>query len=686
MEETVFPGTNKARRAALAGNPNVGKSTLFNALTGLHQHTGNWPGKTVASAQGSVTYEAEMLTLVDLPGTYSLFPGSAEEELTREYLFFGEADAVVLVADATSLERSLFLTLQVLEATRMPAVLCVNLLDEARRRGVQVDLTALSRGLGIPVVGVSARSGEGLPALRAALLNAVHARQREALSLRYPDAVERALHCLEPTLAAIGMRASRALALHLLEGDAALRAHLPAAQERLDDALARAHAPLAAASLTGDALRDAVAGVLSRRAGTLAAACVHADETRRLRLDRRLDRLFTARRTGVPVMLLLLGLILWLTISFANAPSALLSRVLLAGQAPLRAALGFLPQRLCAALVDGVYGTVAWVVSVMLPPMAIFFPLFTLLEDVGYLPRVAFVLDRAFARAGAHGRQSLTMCMGLGCNACGVTGCRIIGSPRERLIAMLTNTLVPCNGRFPLLITLSTLFFAGSGGALLPAALLLGALVLAVFATLFASRLLSKTLLRGQSSSFSLELPPYRLPRVGQVLVRSLLDRTFFVLSRAVTVAAPAGLLIWYLANSGGEVSLLLRAAQKLDPFARLLGLDGMILLSFLLGFPANELVLPILLMGYSACVALVDCEGAAALQLLSANGWTAQTALCTMLFSLLHFPCGTTVLTLRRETGSLRWTLVGVLLPTLMGCAACAAAHAAFTLLARLA
>lgn len=671
MGETVFSGRSNARRIALVGNPNVGKSTVFNALTGLRQHTGNWPGKTVAAAQGRFTYEGEELTLVDLPGTYSLFPGSAEEEITRDYLCFDAPDAVLLVADATCLERSLLLVLQVLELTRAPAVLCVNLMDEAAKRDVTLALDALSQALALPVVGTSARGGEGLAALRAALCAAVHASARcSEAPVVYPPAVERAVHCLEPTLAARTGRPARALALHLLEGDEALLARFSGG--RLDASLAEARAVLEQAGLSGDALRDAAAAAQARCASSLARACVQMDTARAQRFDRRLDRLLTSRAAGPAVMLVLLGFLLWLTIAGANVPSQLLSRGLFSLQRPLRAALSFLPLPLQSALVDGVYRTVAWVTAVMLPPMAIFFPLFTLLEDAGFLPRAAFLLDRAFARAGAHGRQSLTMCMGLGCNACGVTGCRIIDSPRERLIAMLTNSLVPCNGRFPLLIALLTMFFSG-GGTLLPAALLLCALVLAVSMTLLASRLLSGTLLRGEASSFALELPPYRLPRVGQVLVRSLLDRTLFVLGRAVTVAAPAGLLIWLLGNAGAEAGLLTRCAQLLDPLARLLGLDGMLLLAFLLGFPANELVLPVLLMGYCASGTLVEYESLATLHgLLLANGWTARTALCAMLFSLLHFPCGTTVLTLRRETGSLKWTLVGVLLPTAMGCAVC--------------
>ncbi len=668
---------NEAHIIALAGNPNVGKSTVFNALTGLRQHTGNWPGKTVAAARGGLTYGGERFTLVDLPGTYSLFPNSAEEEIARDYLCSGEAEAVLLLADATCLERSLNLVLQTLEAADAPAVVCVNLLDEAARKGITLDLGALSRALGVPVTGAAAGRGEGLEDLRAALFAAVReGPRRRGNAVEYPRAVERAVRVLEPALAPFAGERSRFYALRLLEDDTLFftrfGAGLPGlAAERIEACRALARAELG--ELTGDRLRDALVGALSERASELTRLCETRDETAAERFDRRLDRLLTSRATGLPVLLLLFGAILYLTVEGANLPSQLLSRLLLSAQEPLRSALAFLPDFWRGALTDGAYRTLAWVVAVMLPPMAIFFPLFTLLEDAGYLPRAAFVLDRCFARAGAHGRQSLTMCMGLGCNACGVTGCRIIDSPRERLIAMLTNSLVPCNGRFPLLIALLSAFF--SGGTLGAGAGLLAALTLSVCVTLLVSRLLSATLLRGESSAFSLELPPYRRPRVGQVLVRSLLDRTVFVLGRAAAVAAPAGLLIYLLGNAAvGDASLLAHGAAALDPLGRALGLDGMILLAFLLGFPANEIVLPILLMGYSSAGTLADCASLAELKaVLLANGWTGTTALCMMLFSLFHFPCGTTTLTLARETKSLKWTLLGIILPTAVGAAACA-------------
>ena len=616
--------TDRTYTIALAGNPNVGKSTLFNALTHLHQHTGNWPGKTVATARGCFTYRGEKYTLVDLPGTYSLLADSPEEEIARDFIRSGAADATLVVADATCLERNLNLVLQVMACTH-PVVLCVNLLDEARKKGIAVDLTALQDALGIPVVGTAVRGGEGLDALRAALRQAV-------------------------------------------------RAPLPPPRPQIPDT----DVP----GLTAEQRQDAMTAALAARAGELAALAVRMPE-RPDRRDRQLDRLLTSRATGIPVMLLLLGLVFWLTIAGANAPSRLLSDLLMGLQEPLRALLGFLPVSVQSALVDGVYRTVAWVVSVMLPPMAIFFPLFTLLEDAGYLPRVAFNLDHAFRKAGAHGRQSLTMCMGFGCNACGVMGCRIIDSPRERLIAILTNSFVPCNGRFPTLIALLTMFFVTGGGlagSLLSAALLLGAIVLAVGMTLAASKLLSRTVLRGTPSAFSLELPPYRMPQVGKVLLRSILDRTVFVLGRAVSVAAPAGLLIWLLGNITVDGAPLLAAcAAFLDPLGSLMGLDGMILLAFLLGFPANEIVIPILLMGYLSTGALTDYAGLAELKgLLLLNGWTAETALCATIFMLFHFPCGTTTVTIYRETGSVKWTALAVLLPTLAGAVLCMAVHLA--------
>lgn len=593
---------------ALAGNPNVGKSTVFNYLTKLRQHTGNWPGKTVELARGRYTYNETDYELVDLPGTYSLAAHSAEEEVARDFLISGGADAAVVVCDATCLERNLNLVLQTLELTPR-VVVCVNLMDEAEKKGISIDTEELARLLGVQVIPAAAGKGRGMEELVAAVARAAEGEG-----------------CAPPG------RFSQA-----------------------------------------DTVEEKI-----QLAERLAGAVTHYQRENYARRDRRLDWLFTSRATGVPVMLLLLTGVLWLTIVGANVPSEILAAALFWVQDRLSElfALWNAPEWLHGALVLGVYRVLAWVVSVMLPPMAIFFPLFTLLEDFGYLPRVAFVLDHAFQKAHACGKQALTMCMGFGCNACGVTGCRIIDSPRERLIAILTNNFVPCNGRFPTLIAVITMFFAAGqeGSGLRCALILTGVILLGVVCTFWVSKLLSMTLLKGIPSSFALELPPYRAPRVGQVIIRSVVDRTLFVLGRAVAVAAPAGLVIWLFANvTVGGQSILAWCTGFLDPFARLLGLDGVILMAFILGLPANEIVVPIILMAYLSGGTLVEMNDLSALrELLVANGWTWVTAVCTILFSLLHWPCSTTCLTIRKETESWKWTAVAFLLPTLIGFCAC--------------
>ncbi len=666
-----------------AGNPNVGKSTLFNALTGLHQHTGNWAGKTVANAQGRCRTPHEQLMLADIPGTYSLLAHSAEEEVARNLICFGHPDAVVVVCDATCLERNLNLVLQILE-TGARVLVCVNLMDEAKRRHITLDLPALSALLGVPVISTVARSRRAVETLRAQLETLIHSPPISTEhAIRYPIAIERAVDALIPRLKGTQLN-PRWLAVRLLEGDAALLHEIDAVlgsdwrrDATLLACLTAERARLEAVGLHTQALRDTLVTTIMQQAHALCQRIMQRTDDSRLSRDRRVDRLLTGRRVGYPTMLLLLALIFWITIEGANIPSTWLANGLFWLQEQLSAlfAACHAPPWLHDLLVLGVYRTLAWVVSVMLPPMAIFFPLFTLLEDVGYLPRIAYNLDRPFQRCRACGKQALTMCMGFGCNAAGVVGCRIIDSPRERLLAVLTNSFVPCNGRFPTLLALLCVFFVGIGGSSLAAAgLLTGVILLGVLATFAVTRLLSATVLRGMPSSFTLELPPYRRPQIGRVILRSMLDRTLFVLGRAVAVAAPAGLVLWCMANlTVGDATLLARAAELLDPLGWLMGLDGVILIAFILGFPANELVLPIILMAYQAGGTLTDAGDLTNLHtVLTANGWTTLTAVCTVLFMLFHWPCSTTLLTIHKETDSKKWTLLAALLPTAVGVLLC--------------
>ena len=672
------------RVIALMGNPNVGKSTVFNELTGMKQHTGNWPGKTVASAQGRHTFHGQEYILIDLPGTYSLSAHSAEEEVARDFLCFEHPDAAIVVCDATCLERNLNLVLQTMSIMKR-VVVCVNLMDEAKKKKIRLDLTKLSDQLGVTVVGVTARSGERLTELFEAVERVLRQEQLQTATITYSEPIAHAVSTLAPYLKDRISIDSDFVALRLLEDDASMLEGLRKEYgdrlftDELEERLLQARTYLLSNALPMESVRDEIISASVRKAEELAQATViHPGISRK---ERKLDRILTGKWTGIPVMLLLLGGIFWLTIVGANYPSELLSSGLFWLQNQLTELFAFLgaPDWLEGTLIEGVYRTVAWVISVMLPPMAIFFPLFTLLEDFGYLPRVAFHLDHSFQKAGACGKQALTTCMGFGCNAAGIVGCRIIDSPLERLIAMITNNFVPCNGRFPTLIALITMFFSCAilspwAQSVVSALILLGVIVLGVVMTFLVSRILSHTVLKGIPSSFTLELPPYRRPQIGKVIVRSVFDRTLFVLARAVMVAAPAGFILWLAANiTVGNVSILQHCSDFLNPFARLFGMDGVILTAFILGFPANEIVIPIMIMAYLSQGSLVGYTSLNELHtLLVANGWTWLTALSTMLFSLMHWPCSTTCLTIRKESGSWKWTAISFLVPTVVGLTVC--------------
>ena len=673
------------RIIALAGNPNVGKSTVFNALTGLHQHTGNWPGKTVSNASGYFTFNNLTYKIYDLPGIYSILAHSEEEFVARDFICFGGSDVVVIVCDAGCLMRNLNLVLQVCEITDK-VVVCVNLLDEAKKKKIDVDLNKLSDLLGVRVVGTSARSNVGLDELLSNI-ELTFGESRKSKKVRYNQYVEDAIKVISDAIILDDSSINkRWVALNLLRDDELLRDKIEEelmidlSDEKIDNSIKQARTLLLDGDITINEIDDVLTESINNEASLISSKVVSYLNKDYAKKDRRLDKILTKKSTGIPIMIILFAFIFWLTITGSNYPSMLLQSVLFKFENVLFNFFSYLhiPNFVNEALTHGVYRVLAWVVSVMLPPMALFFPLFTILEDIGYLPRIAFNVDGIFKKCKTCGKQALTMAMGFGCNAVGVSGCRIIDSPRERLIAILTNSFVPCNGRFPILISIITMFLVGVEGgfwnSLLGVLILMMVIGFGIFMTFVTSSVLSKTLLKGVPSSFTLELPPYRRPQYGKVIVRSIFDRTLFVLGRAITVAIPAGLVIWCLANiniNGG--SLLSILSNLLDPLGKLLGMDGVILLAFILAFPANEIVIPIIIMSYMSTGNLVDISNLSTLrEVLVSNGWTWVTAVSVMLFSLMHWPCSTTCLTVKKETSSIKWTILSIVIPTFCGVVIC--------------
>ncbi len=672
---------NNEKIITLIGNPNVGKSTIFNALTGLNQHTGNWPGKTVEVAEGSYTYNKNKYNIIDLPGTYSLFASSKEEEVASDFICFNKTDLIILVLDATILERNLNLATQILEAGKN-TLICLNLCDEAKKKNIKIDEKALSKKLKVPVIKTAANDKKSIKKL---LYKIEECTNKEVNInnniITYDEKIEDVIKKMNMTLKKYSKKEInnfRFYSIKVLEKNKNFNEKIykylkidKSNYQKIENIIDNCLSYLKENNIND--YQEKITSLIVQNNNNLYKCVVKQNDYK----TPKIDKVLTSKMFGIPIMILFLALILWITIKGANYPSEALSKLLFSINDLISDLLIKIntPNVIHDILINGVLKTLFWVVSVMLPPMAIFFPLFTLLEDAGFLPRIAFNLDKLFNKAKCHGKQALTMCMGLGCNACGVTGARIIDSPRERLIAILTNVFTPCNGRFPSLIAIITMFFvSGSFSSIKSSIILTLILILSVFITLLTSKFLSKTILKGMPSNFVLEMPPYRKPNIKKVIIRSVIDRVLFVLLRAISVAAPAGLIIWLLSNihiSGSSLFSIL--TNFLDPIAYVFGLDGTILMAFILGFPANEIVIPIIIMGYLNGTSITDYSSLLELKsLLVANGWTIKTAICTLIFTLFHFPCSTTLLTIKKETKSTLWTIVAFVLPTIIGLMLC--------------
>jgi ferrous iron transport protein B len=665
----------------LAGNPNVGKSAIFNTLTGGRQHVGNWPGKTIERAEGDFRHGEWQIHLVDLPGTYSLAAQSPEEIVARDYILSDEPDVIVDIVDATCLERNLNLTLQSLELTGK-VVVALNLMDEVRRQGWEIDTEALEEALGVPVIPTVAVEGEGLPELVEEVVAVAKGQLRtEPVSVDYGVTIEGYIQDLEADLDSLGIDGqSRWLALRLLEDDPEIvqafqkgdLAHFclredaaPASPEALRAVLRRA------ARLREATHPDARIEIVRRRY-ELAHEVTHR-VARHLRpmetsLTERMDRIITHRIWSCPIMLAILVGVLWITIQGANIPSSWLGSAFAWLAEVTRDLLLSInaPWWVVGSLVDGLIVGTGTVIAVMLPPMIIFFTAFNLLEDIGFIPRVAFNLDRLMRAVGSQGKHTLVAMMSFGCNVTGVLSSRIIEGPKDRIVAIVTAPLVLCNGRFGAGLALIILFF---GNRALQMTLIY--LFISVGAMLLATWILNRLLFRREPGGFVMELPPFRTPKWGQVIWRTLVHQVGHTMGRAIMIAAPATLLIWLLGNlppgAAFEQTAIGQLVRVLAPLGQALGLTGEMLVALLFTLPAKEIVVSSLAMTYGLQSTLADSQ--AVLDYL-AQTWTTLVAFSFLTFYMLYLPCLVTVWAIWKETRSLKWTIVSLLLPLMMASA----------------
>jgi len=645
---------------ALGGNPNIGKSTLFNLLTGRNQHVGNWPGKTVEKVEGRLRYNGKIIKVVDLPGTYSLNAGSLEEVIARDFLVQGKPDVVLAMADATNLERNLYLVLQLMELTPR-LVLAVNMMDVARREGLRINLNKLSAALGIPVVSISAATGQGIDGLLKTVIAVGEGTITPAPRVDYGKEIESCLQKISAALAGAAARWPRRwTALKLLENNPAVAAELKAAGHV--EALQQA---AACREFIGPCVQRKVIAALYGFAHRVAAEAVTGRSNGRRSLTERLDGIVLHRLAAFPIILVMLGTIFAITLFGAAPLSARLAAIFawLADQTREILVCLHAPWWLTGAVVDGLIVGMGAVISVMLPTMTIFFVIFALLEDAGFVPRLAFIMDRPLKAVGSQGKHCVSCLLAFGCSIPAVSSTRIM-TGSHRLLAMLTSPLLPCNGRLGVMLAVTGAFF----GMRAPLAMV-GLLAIAAAAVMAGTFLLHAIFFRADNPGFVLELPPYRLPRLRPVIFRTLREKVWHVLTRAALLAAPMTVVIWVLSNfpAGPAPSITARLADLLKPAGLFFGLDGKTLVAALYALPAKEVVLGALAITNGLTSSL---EGSAALESHLLAGWSGLQAFTFLVFFMLYLPCAYTAVVIYKESKSLKWTAVGLLLPLVMALA----------------
>lgn len=640
----------------LVGNPNVGKSSIFNILTHSHEHTGNWTGKTVKLARKNIINTN--YTLIDLPGIYSLSSLSDEEIVAKDTLLFEQYEKIIYVMDSSNIEKNLHLLLQILEINKN-IILCLNMVDELDIKGIKINDKKLSEILDIKVIRCSASKNIGIKEL----IESLDEESKSSYNYIYDYNIEKGISDIFEYLT--NQFKSRFIALKLLEKDITLvdsiktKYKLDIIDKDIQNYLMH---------VNSEEISDSVSNLLNNISKNIYNEVVEISKEKEIGT---IDKIFSKKIYALPIMFIIIFGIFFITIVLANYPSELLSLIFNKFEICLVNLSNILkiPSYIYEPIIYGIYRVVSFIVSVMFPPLVIFFFLFTYAEESGILPRLAFNFDKVFKCSGCHGKQALTICSGFGCNACAIVGSRIIDSKRDKLIAILTNSFIPCNGRFPMIIALITMFFTNSNNKLQVSLYLTLFVILAILISLLTSFILSKTILKGYNGFFILELPDYKKVKFKKVLKNSLIYKSLSILKKAVLVSIPCGIIIYFMTNTTiGNLSLFKIASNFLEPFGKLLGLDGVILLSFFLALPANEIVLPIIIMGYlgSKNVPMIS-NYLTIKEVLINNSWTYMTALSTILFSIMHFPCGTTLATIKSEVGT-KWMIYSFFIPLVTG------------------